>query len=185
MHLSKASIRYARALYALGEEMHVSDEVYANMHLLMDFFSEAKDMRALVANPVIHPNVKRKALRMIFQDHIDSLSVRFLDLIIAKNRSADIYGIVREYIELYRGKRGILRAVVRTARPLNEAEKAGFEAWFAQTWPDKQVEMVNKVRPELIGGFTLRVDGVFVDKSVAGRLQEMRRELSVKVYQKS
>ena len=46
------------------------------------------------------------------------------------------------------------------------------------------MEIVTKVQPSLIVGFTLRVDGVYVDKSVAGRLHSLRKEINVKVYQK-
>ena len=184
MQLSKASIRYARALYSLAEEMQVSREVYRDIHFLMDFFSEAKDVRHLMANPVIPPHIKKKAVRMIFEGHVTDLTIRFLDLVIGKNRVTDIYGIVREYIELYRDNKGIVRAVVRSAVPLSDEEKAGFSDWLSRNFPGKEVEIVNKVQPSLIGGFTLRVDGVYVDKSVAGRLHSLRKELNVKVYQK-
>lgn len=184
MQISKASIRYARALYALAEEMHVNKEVYQNMRLLMDFFSEAKDVRYLMANPLVPPHVKKKAVQVIFDGRIADLSIRFLNLIISKNRSADVYGIVREYIELYRGRKGILRAVLRSPYPFSDAEMDAFRGWFAENFPDKEVEMVNKVQPSLVGGFTLRVDGAYVDKSVAGRLHALRKEMNVKVYQK-
>ena len=184
MQLSKASVRYARALYALGEEMKTSEEVYRDIHFLMDFFSEAKDVRYMMANPVIPPHIKKKAVRMIFEGHVNELTIRFMDLVIGKNRVTDIYGIVREYVDLYRKNKGIVRAVARTACPLSEEERAGFEAWLAQAFPDKEVELVNKVQPSLIGGFTLRVDGVYVDKSISGRLHSLRKEINVKVYQK-
>ena len=137
MQLSKASIRYARALYSLAEEMQVSREVYRDIHFLMDFFSEAKDVRHLMANPVIPPHIKKKAVRMIFEGHVTDLTIRFLDLVIGKNRVTDIYGIVREYIELYRDNKGIVRAVVRSAGPLSDEEKAGFSDWLSRNFPGK------------------------------------------------
>ncbi len=184
MQLSKASIRYARALYALAEEMHVSQEVYRDIHFLMDFFSEAKDVRCLMSNPVIPPHVKKKAVRMIFEGRVADLTLRFMDLVIGKNRVADLYGIVREYIELYRDNKGIVRAVVRSACQLSEEEKESFRDWLSRNFAGKEIEIVNKIQPSLIGGFTLRVDGVYVDKSVAGRLHALRKEINVKVYQK-
>ena len=132
MQISIASIRYARALYALAEEMHVNKEVYQNMRLLMDFFSEAKDVRYLMANPLVPPHVKKKAVQVIFDGRIADLSIRFLNLIISKNRSADVYGIVREYIELYRERKGILRAVLRSPYPFSDAEMDAFREFPGQ-----------------------------------------------------
>ncbi len=179
MQSSKANIRYARALYTLAEEHHQSERVYDDMRMLMDFLTEAKEIRAWLASPVIPVAHKKHAVEMALGNRLDSLSLRFLHLIVEKNRIADVYGIVRAYVSLYRVKKGIVRVAVDTPQPLSEAEKKVFFDWFAQHLPEKQVEMRNRVVPSLLGGFTLKVDGQYVDKSVAGRLQRIRRNLGV------
>ena len=177
MQHSKANIRYARALYDLAEEYGHNEQVYSEMCLLMDFLSEAQQVRAWMSNPVIPVALKKQTLANLFQDRLDGLSVRFLNLIVEKNRSADVYGIVHDYVELYRKRKGIARVVVGTPQPLSEAENKAFENWLANNLPDSRVEMINKVAPRLLGGFTLRVGWRFIDCSVAGRLHKLRKEL--------
>lgn len=177
MQHSKANIRYARALYDLAEEYGQNEQVYHQMSLLRDFFAEAKQVRAWMSSPVIPVALKKQTLANLFQGCLDGLSVRFLNLIVEKNRSADVYGIVHDYVELYRKKKGIARVVVGTPRPLSEAENKAFENWLAENLPGSRVEMTNKVAPRLLGGFTMRVGWRFVDCSVAGRLHKLRREL--------
>ena len=180
MQYSKANIRYARALYALSEEKRQSGKVYEDMRMLMDFLAEAKEIRAWLASPVIPVVHKKQALEMALGNRLDSLSLRFLHLIVEKNRIADVYSIVRAYVTLYRSKKGIMRVVVDTPHPLSEADNKVFSDWFEQNFPDRKVEMRNRVVPSLLGGFTLKVGGQYVDKSVAGRLQRLRRSLGVK-----
>lgn len=184
MQISKASIRYARALYDLALEYGVEDNVYENMHMLMDILSADKSLPVLLSNPVVPVHVKQMAVRMIFEGHIANICVRFINLIIRRNRSADIFGIVREYVGLYRKKNAISRVVIRTPYLLKEEEKNLFRQWFAQNRPGQKIEIFNKVQPSLIGGFTMRVDWQYVDQSVAGRLQRMRREVNQRVYHK-
>lgn len=178
MQQSKANIRYARALYDLAEEYSQNEHVYPQMQVLMDFFSQAREVRAWMASPVIPVRLKKQTIAGFFKGHLDGLCIRFLNLIIEKHRSADVSGIVHEYVALYRKKKGIVRAVVGTPRPLTGSEQRLFDEWFAKNMPDSRVEMVNKVAPWLLGGFTLRLDWRFADCSVAGRLHRLRRELS-------
>lgn len=181
MQHSKANIRYARALYNLANEHGQNEHVYEQMCILADFFAEAKEVRAWMSSPVIPVQHKKKTIAALFGGQIDGLSIRFLNLIIEKHRSADVYGIVHDYVNLYRSKKNIARAVVGTPTPLTEAEKQAFEHWFKENVSAQEVEMTNKVVPSLLGGFTLRVGWQFVDCSVAGRLHKLRRELKAGV----
>lgn len=184
MHLSKASIRYARALYALAEERGQSQQVYDNMHMLMDFFARSRDVQSLMANPVIPADAKKKALRIFFRDNLEDLSVQFLCLIIDKNRATDVYGIVREYVEYYRQQKGIMRAVIQTPSELNHDEKMAFINFLNEKFPGKTIEISHKVKPHLIGGFTLRIGWQFIDESISGRLDHLRREINNKYFKR-
>lgn len=177
MQHSKANIRYARALYNLAEEQGQNAQVYEQMCILDDFFAEAKQVRAWMSSPVIPVRLKKQTVSNLFHGKLDGLTIRFLNLIIEKHRSADVYGIVHDYVNLYRSKKNIARAVVGTPTPLSEKEKQFFEEWFAKNLSAREVEMTNKVAPALLGGFTLRVGWQFADCSVAGRLHRLRREL--------
>lgn len=177
MHHSKANIRYARALYKLAEESGQNAQVYEYMCVLMDFFSENKEVRAWMSSPVIPVGHKKQVMASLFKDHLDSLSIRFLNLLIEKHRSADVYGIVHDYVDLYRRQKSIAHVVVGTPQPLSDTERKFFEDWFERNISGCQVDMVNKVAPKLVGGFTLRVGWKFVDCSVAGRLHKLRKEL--------
>lgn len=177
MQHSKANIRYARALYDLAEEHGHNEQVYTDMRLLMDFFAEDRQVRAWMSSPVVPAELKKQTLAGLLRDRLDGLSIRFLNLIVEKNRSADVYGIVHDYVDLYRRRKGIARVVVGTPQPLSEAEDKAFADWVEQNLPDSRVEMTNKVVPRLLGGFTMRVGWQFVDCSVAGRLHRIRKEL--------
>ncbi|MCM1531352.1 MAG: ATP synthase F1 subunit delta [Bacteroides sp.] len=177
MQHSKANIRYARALYDLAEEQHQNEAVYQEMVALRMFFAQDRQIRAWMSNPVVSVKLKKQTLADLFQGRLDGLAVRFLNLIVEKNRSADVDGIIHDYVDLYRRRKGIAHAVIGTPQPLNKTELKAFEDWCARNFPGVKVEITNKVAPRLIGGFTFRVGWQFVDCSVAGRLHRLRKEM--------
>lgn len=69
------------------------------------------------------------------------------------------------------------KAVVTSALPLDEADKATFRAYLqAQLGPDVTVEF--KADPSILGGVVLRVGDRIVDDSVSGKLGALRQRMS-------
>lgn len=179
----RANIRYVRALYDLGKEMNVTEQVYDDMKYLKILFKEDTELRVLLANPTIPKNIKRQALRLIFAGKINSLSLRFLDMLVQKNRESDVYLISMIYVHTYTKKNRISRVEVESAEALDEDTKEEIIAKI-KSWGTDSVELSNKIKPDLIGGFTLRIDGTYIDLSVKSKLNTLKKELSKTVYQK-
>jgi F-type H+-transporting ATPase subunit b len=69
------------------------------------------------------------------------------------------------------------KAVVTSALPLDEADKATFRAYLqGQLGPDASVEF--KTDPSILGGVVLRVGDRIVDDSVSGKLGALRQRMS-------
>ncbi len=93
-----------------------------------------------------------------------------------KGRLALGPSIASYYRELWDQERGIERAVVRTAVPLDEAARAAMaQQLSAET--GKQVELVAEVDASLIGGAVIRIGDRLVDGSTRTRLQRLRGRL--------
>ena len=70
----------------------------------------------------------------------------------------------------------MVEAVATTAVPITpELEKEILAKVASLT--DKKVTLVNKVDPEIIGGFTLRLDDVELNASVAHQLNTLKQTL--------
>ena len=63
-------------------------------------------------------------------------------------------------------------AVVRTARPMRDAERKRIEGMLAKI-AGGEIELSSEVEPSLIGGIQLRIGSTLVDASVAAKLDKM------------
>ena len=78
--------------------------------------------------------------------------------------------------ELWDEERGIERAIVRTAVPIEDSERESIAAQLARA-SGKQVQLESEVDPSLIGGAVVRVGDRLVDGSTRTRLRALRERL--------
>jgi F0F1-type ATP synthase delta subunit len=104
--------------------------------------------------------------------------VRFLSLLVRKDLfRRHIDSIVRQIEKRLDGQKGILEVTVECAAPPD----GGFEEYLKNEIRKKTgapgVKLLTRQRPELLGGYRLRIDGLCVDASLRGLLGNMAKEL--------
>lgn len=93
-----------------------------------------------------------------------------------KNRLALGPSINSFFTELWDQARGIERAVVRTAVPLDDAQRTAIAADLSRS-TGHQVELESEVDPSLLGGAVIRVGDHLIDGSTRTRLRALRQQL--------
>jgi F0F1-type ATP synthase delta subunit len=104
-------------------------------------------------------------------------AIRFICLLVEKDcfRYVDVLlsGIEQKLDE----QKGIIALSLESA----SAVDSGFEKELTQTIREKMgaagVKMKTSVRPELLGGYRLRIGGFYIDASLKGQLAEMKADL--------
>ena len=81
------------------------------------------------------------------------------------------------FTELLRRERGIVLAEVRTALPLEDAQRTSVEERLGEL-TGEQVEMNEVVDESLIGGIAVRIGDRLYDASVRNRLERLRARLT-------
>ena len=81
------------------------------------------------------------------------------------------------YLELWDVERGIERAVVRTAVPLDDAQRDAIAAQLSAA-SGKQVLLEGEVDPSLLGGAVVRVGDRLLDGSTRTRLRALHQQLA-------
>lgn len=184
---TKADIRYVRALYALGAQANINDKICHDLILAKEVFKKEAKLASLLTNPSIPRSTKRNILKKVFENEVDPLSLKFLDTLLIRNRIGDMAFIAQLFIE-YRNKQlHISRVHVQTAVPLQEEEKNSILDTLSKLSIQKDssgIDLSTDVNPDLIGGFTIAVDGYYIDASIKGRLNAIEKSLNKTVYQK-
>jgi len=176
------AVRYARALFAIGQEQSLLATLETDVALLAETIRISTELKHLLHNPVVRASEKSKALQLIFGKHITGVTARFLDLLVSNRRESFIPDIARSFLRLAMEARGIRPAMLTTAVPvpssLTETIRKTVEAMYQST-----MTLEIKQEPAIIGGYVLRVGDERYDASVLTKLKKIQRALTRKTIQ--
>ncbi|MEM6325489.1 MAG: ATP synthase F1 subunit delta [Bacteroidota bacterium] len=168
--------RYALALYEEAKAQRQVETVDADVETLESALDSSRELTAALTSPVVSREKKDAILGRLFDGKVSSLTMRFLRLLISKDREDLIREAVGAYAALRDERLGIVEATVRSAKPLSSDEADRLRASL-ETRSGKTVRMKMTVDPSLIGGLVVRLGDVVYDRSVAHQLQTLRANL--------
>lgn len=173
--------QYARALLDVVAKPGSALDARAALEQLETFeahYRESRDLRQLMMTPAIDRVRKHKAL-----DRIGGMlgldpAVRNFLAVVASHRRAPLLGAIRDSFRTQLDERlGLARALVATARPLDEPDRDALAAVLRQV-TGKQILCEYSVQPSLVGGITVKIGSTIYDGSVAGQLGALHRRLT-------
>lgn len=169
--------RYAKALFKVAVEKGEQAQIYAEMKQLLASFDEMPALKAAVNNPFIAVDEKEKVLLTAAGAKSGSTLENFILLVIEKNRASFLRSMALAYLKLYREAFGIASVEIVTAIELADDEISGILDVVKRQLGDKTMEQTVKVDNDLIGGFTVSVDGMVLDASIKNELKKLRLKL--------
>ena len=169
---------YARALFELARERNQVDDIARGLGVILDLFARETQLRAFFARPWIASSAKRAAAGEIAARlEVSTLARDFLALVAAQGRVDHLEVIAAAYRELEDDAAGRVRARVRTAVPLSQAERSALAGRLGRVLGGKQVVLEEVADRELLGGFVAEVGSLLVDGSLDGQLARLRDRL--------
>jgi F-type H+-transporting ATPase subunit delta len=175
--MKRAARRYAKALFDLAASAGQRDRVGSDMTALHRLIQTSPDFAAFLAVPRARADQRLAVLDRAVGSVLHPLSWRFLRYLVRKRRLNLLGAIATAYAELSDGADGIVPVTLTTAYPLGPSETAVIaERFSARTGLRPRIQ--TKADPALIGGFTLAHRDQIYDFSVAGALQQLRRQFT-------
>lgn len=174
----KVSKRYSRALLSLSQENHIMERTYADMKLVGDTLGSNKELQAFLRSPIIREGKKQRVLSKVFESRIHPLIMKYMAIIVRKQRASLLLGIARSFLIVYKEAMGIELVKVTTAMPMDEnlRRKA---LQVAKSLTNQDIEFVEAVDPGIIGGFILDLGDLQYDASIKNKLLSIQKQLSV------
>ncbi len=173
---NRAAIRYAKATleHAIGEKADAA--VNADMEQIAATIAGSAELRLVLESPVIKAEDKNNALLEIFSG-ANGITKGLIQTLLGNKRISLLQEVALKYSDLYRELKGERRAIVTTAVPLSgDLEKKILETVTRAT--GNQVSLENRVDPDIIGGFVLRIGDTRYDASIASKLNGLKREFT-------
>jgi len=106
------------------------------------------------------------------------LLLRLLDLLAERGRLDVLSAVAESYAVLHNAHKGVVRAEVVTAVPLETTQQRLLETALGQVADAKAVELRAQVDPTVLGGVLVRMAGRTYDGTVRGRLASLRARLA-------
>ena len=173
---SRAAIRYAKAMYDIASEENSINEVYKDMDLVKDLYSDSLDFKNLLSNTQINYQDKKKAILALIEKS-NYITEKLIDLLIHNKRVSVIGDIAISFIQLYNKHNDVKEATVITASPINEDLKSMILSKINIS-DHKSVSLTNIIDSSIIGGFIIRFDGKEYNASVKQNLNNLKKELT-------
>ncbi|RPH32406.1 MAG: ATP synthase F1 subunit delta [Bacteroidales bacterium] len=176
MNTGRISVRYAKALFDLANESKVAKEVYDHSYAVSKTIDPSSDFYYVLHNPVILPSEKERILTSVLGGKVHPMLTSFIALMVRKRRESYIVNALLVFQKIYREHTGLAKVVVETPAELGDDTKNRILE-FVKNKFNKTPELEVRLKPELIGGFIVEVEGLLIDLSVSGQLARVRKAL--------
>jgi len=148
-----------------------------DMKLISKTIADNKDLSVMLQNPVVRPSVKKTVLNEVFKN-TSTITGNLVKILITNKRIALLEEVASKYNQLYDTLNGIQIAKVTTAVPLTDDLKTKVLAKVKEL-TGKEVEVVNLIDENILGGFILRVGDIQYNASIANKLNNLKREFTL------
>jgi F-type H+-transporting ATPase subunit delta len=136
------------------------------------------ELRNVLASPAVAPARKRAVVRGLADRLGAAQMVRNFLLVLSDHGRLAALAQVIDSFEIQLDERlGFVRAELRTARELDERQKAALEASLSR-FTGKKVRARFVVQADLIGGVVAHIGSTLYDGSIRGQLNSLARRLS-------
>lgn len=181
MKNQKLAKRYASSLLNLAKEQGKLDKVLSDIHTIGRVIDESKELEVILKSPVIKAYQKTSIIQKLFGDSIDTLTEKFIELLIKNSRETHLHEVVFSFIDLYNIQKDIKTAYITTATVLNDENLAQLKEITRLIKADS-VNIVQKIDADIIGGFKLNVDDFQIDATVQSKFKDLERKFSRNTY---
>ena len=171
----RVAARYAQALFDMGRERGTLLVVSTDVGAIEETIQGSKELRAILASPVVKPEQKRAILREIFQHQISPDVMQFVDLLVAKGRAEELHAVTGEFKRMFDTLQNVVSAQITSALALSQVEQDAIINRL-QSMSGKSVRASFMTDPTLLGGFIARMGDTLIDASLKHQLESLREQ---------
>jgi F-type H+-transporting ATPase subunit delta len=174
--MSRAAIRYAKAILETAVSTGKANQVNDDMKSIIAAVNSSADLKEFLASPIITSEVKMNVLSEVFGS-VQADTKSLFRLLQENKRFQILEAIATQFNAQFDEMNGVEVAKVTTAFPITADLEAKILA-KATSISTKKITIQNTVDPSIIGGFILRIGDKQYNASVSNRLHELKREFS-------
>jgi F-type H+-transporting ATPase subunit delta len=176
MASGRVARRYAVALLDVALEKKELDSVARDLELVRKTLAASRELRRVMASPVISRAKKRAVFRELFASHVGKETMSFFELLLEKDRETEFAEIAEQFPALCDEKLGVVTAEVTTAVPF-PPDREGPLKELLERHSGKAVKFRFAVDASIRGGMVVKIGDTVLDGSVTCQLARLRERL--------
>ena len=174
MPIEVAAKRYAQAVFAIASDSNDFRSWQGSLARIGAFTAELDHAR-LLENTRVPIETKHRLVDAGLAD-LPRLALNFAHILVDKGRTGLASQIAEHFTALVEEREGVTRALVTTAVPLADPERASLAARLQQS-TGARVEIQTAVEPQIIGGVIVQIGDKLFDGSTRARLAALKSNL--------
>jgi F-type H+-transporting ATPase subunit delta len=167
---------YAETLLDVARDEGQLDAVAGEAETLRAVLKETPELERFLDSPRIEREQKKAALREALAGRVSDTTIRFLEVVVDRDREDLLEDILAEVSVLIAELRNEQRLEVTTTLPLSPALRERLRETFAGA-TGRRIVIGERVDASLMGGIVVQVGDTLIDGSVRTRLQNLRERL--------
>lgn len=175
---TKTAIPYAEALFDFSKSTQLVQENHQDLQNILSRIKASENLSVCLASPLISIDSKKKVLNSLFLDKISSSVLNFLFILIEKRRIHLIEAIVNYYTDLVNQLNSTTSVIIYTAYLFNKEQEKILKEKLEIMTEAKQIKLSIEIKPELIGGFVVKMGSKVIDFSISGQLNQISSYLN-------
>lgn len=169
---------YAQALLSIAQNENLTDRFGQDASVLTELLATSDELRQLLENPIVNPDVKKSVLRQIVSEQLHPTMLNFVMLLVDRGRIAFLDSVCARYQELLREINQTVLAEVVSTVELSDSQKDSIRQKVMAMTDATSVELKTELDSELLGGVIIKVGSQVVDASLRGQLRRLSIQLS-------
>ncbi|AZI66229.1 ATP synthase F1 subunit delta [Kaistella daneshvariae] len=178
MVTSKVAKRYAQGLLNFTQEAGMTASVLPEMKDLVNTIEKSRDLQSFFGSPIVDAKKKVSIAREIFKD-FSPVTRNLLEMVIKHGRESHLRNIGQEFINKVEDMNGVQRITLTSATALSQENIQNILKSTHLVNHQNQFELKSIIKPEILGGYILRVGDQQVDASVKSKLNRLKKEFQL------
>ena len=178
MLISKTAKRYSRALFERSLELNNNPVLLGEMKDLKKILATSADLNIMFNSPFIGAKQKLEVSKTIF-GQFSAEFINFISLCIKNKRESILSQIATDFINRTDDAAGLQNITLTLAAQISEQ---GIQDILAQSKivdQQKPIAIHTQIKPEILGGYVLRVGDLQIDNSIKSKLNGIKKEFQL------
>jgi F-type H+-transporting ATPase subunit delta len=171
--------RYAEAAFQIADQDGTLDAWLKDLDTAAEQLGPPAIAR-LLANPSVPMAARSQAVEKALGKLVSEKTRNLALLLVRRGRADLLPAVAAAFRSLYEQRKGIVRATVISAAPLDKAEQSAISERLGKM-VGGTLEIEQQVDPTILGGVIVRLGDRMIDGSVRGRLERLRSRLEAGV----